>query len=225
LKISSEGDDNIFIDSLRIGPEKNFCYLLICKLTGHSALIDPAFEFSKIVSWTLEKSKLLGFNKSKVSNLLATHWHGDHAGGLNSMKEFFPTAKTGAHASEIPQLKNMEIEVEVPLNDSLPLKIGNFDLRVMHSPGHSVGGCCYITANNLFSGDTLFIGQCGRTDLPGGSDAALFKSLQKIKELDPSILIRPGHDYGLYPYASLGDEMKTNPSLKAKSLADFIAIP
>jgi hydroxyacylglutathione hydrolase len=207
------------IDSLRIGPEKNFTYLIKCSETNKAVLIDPAFDFEKIQIW------LKKFNSPYVTHFFATHGHWDHAGGFNEMLKIYPDAKVVAHEQEFQRLKELGVSLDLALKDGQIFKLGSVEIKVLHTPGHTSGGCCYIVGDQLFSGDTLFIGQCGRTDLEGGSDADLFLSLQKLKTLDQNLIVRPGHDYGSKPYAVLKSEIESNSTLQALSLKEFIALP
>ena len=210
-----------FIDSLRIGPEKNFTYMIMCPETFETALIDPAFECQRVAQWVQKNSH----NQAKMKYLLATHGHWDHSGGMNEMLKFFPEAYVTAHQNEEKRLKEQGIDQKIKTTDGQKLKLGNSEITCLHTPGHTEGGCSYLIDDQLFTGDTLFIGQCGRTDLSGGSDADLFKSLQKLKHLDGNLIVRPGHDYGPKPYDKLSEEIKTNPTLRARSLEEFSSLP
>ena len=215
----------MIVSSLRIGPEKNFCYLIMCSDTGKTALIDPSFDFQRIKDWVDETATKNQVKACEVTYFLATHGHWDHAGGFGEMHQIYPKALVVAHASEKARLQELDVNLDVPLSDGEVFYLGGVPIQAIHTPGHTVGGCCYLTGNQLFSGDTLFIGQCGRTDLSGGSDSDLFLSLQKLKALDPTLTVRPGHDYGRTPFATLAAEIQTNPTLKAASLKEFVALP
>lgn len=213
--------DKAFIAALRIGPEKNFCYMIMCTETFETALIDPAFDYDHIVTWVSENSK----DKATVSYLLATHGHWDHARGMNKMLKFYPAAKVVAHKLEEKRCGELEVLLDLKVSDQDVLKLGRLNIRCIHLPGHTEGGLGYQVGDQIFTGDTLFIGQCGRTDLSGGSDKKLFESLQKLKELDPQLIVRPGHDYGPKPMTTLLEQCKTNPTMLAKNLAEFTALP
>jgi hydroxyacylglutathione hydrolase len=210
------------ISSLRIGPEKNFCYLILCSETNAAALVDASFEFDKVLDW------VKSFNPSnppKIKYLMATHGHWDHAGGFPEMLKRLPEAEVIAHENEEARLQKAGIKLHKPLKDQEEFKVGNLKVKALHTPGHTEGGCCYFVNGQILSGDTLFVGQCGRTDLPGGSDSELFKSLQKLKELPPDTIVLPGHDYGVTPTSTIAHELKSNATMKAKSLEEFIALP
>lgn len=208
------------IDSLRIGPEKNFCYLILCPKTHQAALIDPSFEFDRVIKWVKSKD-----DQAEIAFLIATHGHWDHAGGFPEMLQRVPNAKVVCSLLEESRLRNSKIPVHLTLDDQEVLQVGDFSIRAVLTPGHTEGGCCYVVNDQLFSGDTLFIGQCGRTDMPGGSDEVLYESLQKIKRLPKTLMVRPGHDYGRKPMALLSEELEKNPTLMAKNLEEFKALP
>jgi hydroxyacylglutathione hydrolase len=208
------------IDSLRIGPEKNFTYLIACPTTKKAALIDPAFEFDRVIEWVKEHDP-----KLEIEYLIATHGHWDHAGGFPEMLKRIPTAKVVVHEDEEKRLQKAKIPIHKKLKDGEVFNIGNIKVKALHTPGHTEGGCCYIVENQIFTGDTLFVGQCGRTDREGGSDEKLFSSLNRLKTLDGEILVRPGHDYGITPTSTIAKEMATNPTMKVKTVAEFKALP
>jgi hydroxyacylglutathione hydrolase len=209
------------LESLRIGPEKNFCYAIVCPETSDAALIDPAFEFDRVLTWL----KSLSTKPVKLKYLIATHGHWDHAGGFPDMLERVPDAKVVAAEGEASRLKKAGIDLDVPLKDGQELKVGNVIVRALNTPGHTEGGCCYLVENQIFTGDTLFVGQCGRTDLEGGSDELLFASLQKLKSLPGTLIVRPGHDYGSTPTSTIANEIRSNPTMAARTLREFIALP
>lgn len=210
----------MIVDSLRIGPEKNLAYLIKCEESGEAALVDPAYELDRIQSW-IEGTH----GPVQIKFLLATHWHSDHAGKMGEAKRLFPEAQIAIQELDVAMAEQLGYSVDRHLKSDEVLSIGNTKLKVIHTPGHSEGGCCFLVGDQLLTGDTLFVGNCGRTDLPGGDDKKLFESLQLIKTLDPQLIIRPGHDYGATPSEKLGNEMLTNPTLQAKTLNEFTGIP
>jgi len=113
---------------------------------------------------------------------------------------------------------------DIGAKDGSVLSLGDaMRLTFIHTPGHSPESMC-VKVNDfaLVTGDTLFIGECGRTDLPGGDANALFDSFEKIRELDPSLIVYPGHDYGNARKATLGEELKTNYTLAKMTREEFI---
>lgn len=96
-------------------------------------------------------------------------------------------------------------------------------LKFIHTPGHSPESMCIqVNDRALITGDTLFIGECGRTDLPGGDASTLFDSFEKLRMLEPSLIIYPGHNYGNTPSSTLGEELKTNYTLAKRTRDEFV---
>jgi glyoxylase-like metal-dependent hydrolase (beta-lactamase superfamily II) len=212
----------VMIESLRIGPEKNFTYLISCSKTHKAVLVDAAFDQSRVAEWSKSKN---------VEFLLATHGHWDHSEGLLQMQKLLPQAQIACHELDEYRLTKFGCKNIVVLTDKQILKLGDtVEIHVLHTPGHTEGGTCYLVKENdqeiaLLTGDTLFIDQCGRTDLPGGNEKDLFNSLQKIKLLPPHLQIYPGHDYGPKPTATLKEQFQTNSVLRVNTFDEFKLIP
>jgi glyoxylase-like metal-dependent hydrolase (beta-lactamase superfamily II) len=115
------------------------------------------------------------------------------------------------------------VDKDVELVDGDTLKVGGIVIEVIHTPGHSPDSICLLIDDKLLTGDTLFVGECGRTDTPGGSAKDMYKSLfHKISKLDDDIQVYPGHDYGTKPHSTIGEEKRTNYTLEKRSLEEFI---
>jgi len=140
------------------------------------------------------------------------------------IKKSIPSLKIVASESDGAKLN---IGVDVIISDGDQLKLGKVNLKFILTPGHTPGGICIIVDNEaLLTGDTLFIGDCGRTDLPGGDLTQMYNSLnEKIKSLPDNLIVYPGHDYGDKPFDTLGNQKRTNKTLLAKNLNDFSKIP
>ncbi len=215
--------DYIF-KSLRIGPEKNFTYFILCKQTGSAALFDPAFESENVFKWATDIAEKAGV-ELKLEYFIATHGHWDHAGGFLKLRELFPAAKIAVNINDGFRLTQLQTPVDLKLKDGDKIQIGKLEVSVLHTPGHTEGGSCFLIDDVILTGDTLFIDQCGRTDLSGGDEKTLYESLQKIKSLPENLTVYPGHDYGPVPYATIRDQKKSNPTLKAKTFNEFKEIP
>ena len=112
-----------------------------------------------------------------------------------------------------------------PVSGGDKIKVGKVGVEFIHTPGHTPGSQCFLVNNRLVSGDTLFIGYCGRCDLPGGNPDQMYESLtQKLAKLGDDTLLYPGHNYSDAPVNRLGDEKKTNPYLAARSAKDFYRV-
>jgi hydroxyacylglutathione hydrolase len=130
-------------------------------------------------------------------------------------------AATGA---KIIQHKNSPLYKQIPVDDGETIKLGKIQIKILHTPGHSKDSICLIADGKLvFTGDTLFIGNCGRTDLPGSDPAEMYHSLfDKVAKLDGSLTVYPGHDYGPSPTSTIETEKKTNYVLQPRSKKDFL---
>ncbi len=198
------------VKQIRVGPMQNLSYLLVDQGSREALAIDSGWETDPIVD-AAEREKMI------VKYAVATHDHFDHVKTLRELAERLG-AKVVAHEAS-------RIEADLRVKGGDTLELGQAKVEVIHTPGHSEGSICLFDGRNLFTGDTLFIGNCGRTDLPGGSVRKMYHSLHDtILALPPETLIYPGHDYGDTPYRTLGEERKTNPTLLAKSLEEFVGV-
>jgi len=207
----------IIVRQIPVGTFEVFSYVVACPLTREAAIIDPAGESDKILSVLSQESLHAGF-------ILNTHGHADHILANERLKEvlsipvcmhrldmdFFCNPETRERASRELGL-SCEIAVDIPLSDGQILALGELGIRVIHSPGHTPGSSCFLVKGNLFTGDTLFVGSAGRTDLAGGSLDVLIDSIrEKLLVLPGDTVIWPGHDYGETLYSTIEREMKEN---------------
>ena len=194
-----------------------FCYLIGDENSKTCALIDPAFDIGRILS---EAQRL----QYRITHIINTHGHSDHTAGNRAVK-----AATGAqlliHELDAQRLGKMlhntfsrilggkgSPRPDVLLRDGDIVRIGETNLKVLHTPGHTPGSICLYADGNLFTGDTLFVGAVGRIDLPGGSRLQLRMSFrEKIFTMPADTIVWPGHDYGPAPRSTLEHEKNTNP--------------
>ncbi|MEE3192183.1 MAG: MBL fold metallo-hydrolase, partial [Candidatus Thermoplasmatota archaeon] len=126
-------------------------------------------------------------------------------------------AKVAAHSKAI-------FHVNQYLNHGDTLQVGNITVEVLHTPGHAHDSVCLVADRHLFTGDTLFVGECGRTDLPGSNPRQLHHSLFEVLAVVPNTaIVWPGHDYGPHPSSTMGDERRSNYVLEPRSLEEFVA--
>jgi len=219
MKVLSEHNANNYTEIIQMRLDKmaTFCYMIGDKDSETCALIDPAFETKEILS----KVKSSGF---KVTHLINTHNHADHTAGNASI-----ISNTGAKlfihnldAQKLTSIANRTFSRLLGggkspkpltlLEDNDTINIGKTSLKVLHTPGHTPGGICLYMEGSVFTGDTLFVGAVGRTDLRGGSMRKMLKSIhEKIYTLPKETRVWPGHDYGGMPYSTVENEMRTNP--------------
>ena len=205
----------MIIKQLSIGYD-NFCYILSDPIEKIAAVIDPGYSAEKIFTFLEE-------NNLNIKYIIATHYHSDHTNAIPEIKTHYP--KSQILCSEIEN-KNMHPKADITITDDAKLLLGTVKLHFILTPGHTPGGICILVDNiALITGDTLFIDDCGRTDLPGGNLEDMYNTLQnKIKPLADNIIVYPGHNYGPKPFDSLGNQKKTNKTLAVNTFEEFSKI-
>jgi hydroxyacylglutathione hydrolase len=207
------------IEQIKVGFMEVFCYLISCSRTKEALFIDPAGNEEELVGMIQEKKLILKY-------LVNTHGHADHTCGNQKVKAL-TGAKIVMHEMDDRVFNSPEGEImarqwgfapsppaDITVNDGDMIVIGDLSLRVIHTPGHSPGGICLHSDGHLFTGDTLFVGGIGRTDLPGSSHEQFMRSIrEKLLTLPPETVVWPGHDYGMRPSSTIGYEKTTNPWL------------
>lgn len=208
----------MFLEPLRVGSIGNFCYLLGDAEGGTGLVVDPAFDPDLILA-AVRKHRL------DVTRIVLTHHHFDHINAATALKARTGATITAHRACEPLVRGSVHIDAYIADGTDMDWK-GNGRIEVLHTPGHSPGGICLIADGRwLITGDTLFIGNCGRTDLEGGDAQALFQSLARLKRLPDGLIVCPGHDYGPAPSRLLGEEKRLNPALAATTFEEFLAVP
>jgi len=204
------------IKQLKIGID-NFSYTVYCPDKKDALIVDPSYDASKALNFIKQ-------NNLNLKYVIITHYHFDHSKDITSIKKAVPSVKI--IASELDG-KKLNEKVDLFVKDKQKLKLGKINLQFILTPGHTPGGICILVDNEaLITGDTLFIGDCGRTDLPGGNINQMFKSLhEKIKSLPNNLIVYPGHDYGEKPFDTLVNQKRKNKTLLAKNLEEFSKIP
>ncbi len=219
----------IYFKQLEIGPMQNYVYLLGDPTTHEAAVVDAAWDVDMIVR-TAEED---GY---RVTKDLVTHFHPDHLGGdlmghsIRGAAELIAKvpAKVHIHKAELPfvhRLTGLSASDVVPVEGGDEVAIGNLKVKFVHTPGHTPGSQCFLVGNALVSGDTLFIGSCGRVDLPGSNPEDMYRSLtQVLGALPDETLLYPGHNYADRPRSTLGDEKRTNMMMRFRTLGDFLSV-
>jgi hydroxyacylglutathione hydrolase len=188
----------MIIKQIAIGYMDNFSYLIGCENTRQALVIDPGSDVDQIVS-IARKENL------EIVTIVNTHGHGDHTAGNAALKE-----RTGARVVIHELDGDRYPAADVLLSDEETLQLGDLTVDVIHTPGHTPGGICLHARGNLFTGDTLFVGDSGRTDLAGGDRPSMGKSICRLMELPDDTVVWPGHDYGPTPSSTLGWEKRNN---------------
>ncbi|HKY32587.1 MAG TPA: MBL fold metallo-hydrolase [Candidatus Polarisedimenticolia bacterium] len=207
---------------IEVGPMQNFNYLIGCPRTGLAAWVDPAWEAGRM----LEAAAGAGL---KVSRLLITHTHPDHIEALGEAAAL-TDAVTYVHEREVSaargRLRRQDPVCGVRDNDTV--QVGDLAVRALHTPGHTPGAVCWLVPGEgeapaaVFTGDTLFIGRCGRTDFPGSDPDAMFDSLGRLASLGDETLVYPGHNYAELPVSTIGRERTDNVHMSAPGRREFL---
>ena len=186
----------------------NFTYVVEDDETSEAIVIDPSWDLDTI-------EQVIKRNDLKIKYIVNTHHHFDHTLGNQAMAE-----STGA---PIIQHEASELENDIKVKDGDVITFGNSELQVYHTPGHSKDSICLVGDGKIFSGDTLFVGNCGRVDLPGGSAKELYHSLFDILyTLDDNLELYCGHNYGHTKISSIGKEKTTNLVMQRRTEEEFI---
>lgn len=196
---------------IKVGQMANFTYIVADEENGEAAIIDPSWDLDKIFQ-TLKK------NNWRAKYIINTHTHFDHVIGNEQVAELT--------AAKIVQHKNSQLEKDIAVSDGDTIEIGHIRLRVLYTPGHSKDSICLILDDQfILTGDTLFVGNCGRVDLPGSDAKEMYDSLfNRLAKLDENLVVYPGHNYGPTPMSTIGHEKKTNYVLQPRSKQEFFQL-
>ncbi len=209
-------EDEMELHSIALGPFQANAWLLVDGGTRHAMLIDPGDEPETLLSWIGEKGVELKY-------LIATHGHLDHVAASREVAAEFGL-KLHIHKNDLPilsRLRDSRLGLGLPpvdppesteiLEEGKEIRLGNLSFRVVHTPGHTPGSVCIHGHGLIFTGDLIFMGSVGRTDLPGGNTEELKLSLKrKITVLPDETRILPGHG----PETTVGNEKRMNFFLK-----------
>ena len=191
--------------TLPLGAFQTNCYVVQPEEQNRCILVDPGYEAAKILLFLEEKDLT-------PEAILLTHGHFDHVGAVRELAE-----KTGCPVYLHPEDTSMPAELTGgplyythPLQKGQTLSLAGMEIGVLHTPGHTPGSVCFAIGELLFTGDTLFAGTCGRTDLPGGSFATITRSLAGLRQLQTDYRVFPGHGSA----TTLEREKAANPYLR-----------
>jgi hydroxyacylglutathione hydrolase len=192
----------MIIKQLLLGYLDNFTYIVGCEKTGEAVVIDPAAHAEKIA----EAARKEGLTIRYIVN---THGHFDHTGANGALKKL-----TGARIVRHILDSEGDPAVDIKIEREKTLHVGDIVFRIIHTPGHSPGGICLYAEGNLFTGDTLFVGDSGRTDCEGGHRPTLGASLRNLMTLPDETVVWPGHHYGPATHSTIGWEKRHNANAK-----------
>lgn len=208
------------------GQMANFMYLLGDPERREALVVDPAWDVDSL----LQAADADGY---RITGALVTHYHPDHVGGdlfglrVEGLARLLERAAVPIYVNkhEAEGLKRVTGVSEGDLrrvDDGDTLRLGDREIRFLHTPGHTPGSQCFLVGNRLVAGDTLFVQGCGRVDLPGGDPEAMYHTLTgKLAKLPADTILYPGHHYGPTPTSTIGDELRHNVYLRVPSLPDW----
>ncbi len=198
------------VHQLQVGNMQNFTYILEDEKTGEAVLVDPSWDLDAV-------EQLITRNNLKIKYIVNTHHHFDHTIGNEAM-----TNTTGA---KIIQHEASTLKHDIIVKDGDKIRFGESEVVVFHTPGHSKDSICLVGDGKILTGDTLFVGNCGRVDLPGGSANELYHSLfDVLAKLDDKLVMYSGHNYGTKLASTLGQEKETNFVMQPRTEAEFVEL-
>jgi glyoxylase-like metal-dependent hydrolase (beta-lactamase superfamily II) len=192
----------------------NFVYAIGDRQTGECVLVDPAYDPAALVD-TVEADGMT------VTGVLATHYHPDHVGGsmmghgIAGVAELLERVSCPIHVQrdEVPwvtRTTGLDDADLIAHHSADVINVGEIEIQLVHTPGHTPGSQCFLVDGKLVSGDTLFLDGCGRTDLPGSDHALMIESLRRLAKFDDDIVLYPGHRYSMASSASMGSVKQSN---------------
>ena len=202
------------IHALELGPMENFIYLIEDRASGRAAVVDPAWDVPEVL-------KLADEHGVRITDILLTHSHQDHINGIEAVLQEYDAqlhllkdeARFWGSYLDLPTLHHGGDRIE----------LGDTQIEVLHTPGHTPGSACYRVGDRLITGDTLFVFGCGRCDLRGGDPEQMYVTLKDMVErLPKDIVILPGHNYAVKPTSTLEEQLEGNPFLHFDQLDRFV---
>jgi hydroxyacylglutathione hydrolase len=200
----------------------NFAYVIGDREKREAVIVDPAYAAQELVD-------LVEAEGMKVVGSLATHHHPDHVGGtmmghtLGGIADIdVPTHVHRDEAAFVQRVTGVSDTDLVEHEAGDTIMVGDIPIEVLHTPGHTPGSMCFLVANVLVSGDTLFLEGCGRTDFPGSDPGAMYESLTRLASLPDDTVVCAGHWYSQPPLASLGDVKENNYVLKPRTKEQWL---
>ena len=203
------------LHALELGPMENLIYLVVDHVSQRTAVVDPAWDVPAILQKALDL-------QVRITDILLTHSHHDHINGVEALLAATDAqihlthaeAKFWGRALGKPQLHH----------GGESIKLGETQINVLHTPGHTPGSACFHLPEHLLCGDTLFVYGCGRCDLPGGDPEQMYSTLRRLAtELPRELMTLPGHNYSVKTSCTLEEQIEGNPFLHFEHRDQFVA--
>lgn len=201
--------DPIYFEQHLIGQMRNFGYLIGDPVQKVAAVVDPSFDAHVL-------QKAASNNGYTIQIIFNTHHHTDHVFDNERLADE-TSAKVAAH--ELSRVRK-----DLVLHDGDIVPLGELKIKIVHTPGHSPDSSCFVVGGRVFTGDCLFVGDCGRVDLPGSSVEQMYDSLfNRVRKMEDDLMVCPGHHYGPTSTSTIGREKKSNFTLQPRTLEEFRA--
>lgn len=197
----------MFIKQFSTGGDRNFGYLVADDVSGKALVIDPSFSPKVIVDFARE-------NGYEIAYVFITHDHIDHTNGSATIERL--TRKRPLLLGSTDPTTGIRVE------DGARFPLGELEVRILHTPGHTDDSICIHAGDAVFTGDTLFVGKVGGTDYGAGARAEYESLHTKLLALPETTRVFPGHDYGTAPQSTIGKERRTNPFLLQLDFEAFV---
>jgi hydroxyacylglutathione hydrolase len=236
----ADGDDRLYFRQLLSGRDfavadpmarqmVNFAYAVGDRGSGEALLVDPAYAVGDLLA-------VLEADGMRLVGVLGTHYHADHVGGsfggwtVEGVAALLERAPVPVHVqrAEVPWVvRSAGVgEAELVAHDSGDVvRVGEIEVELLHTPGHTPGSQCFLVRNRLVAGDTLFLEGCGRTDLPGSDPVAMYESLTtRLARVPDEAVLFPGHLYSAEPSATMGETRRTNFVFRPRTVEQWLAM-
>jgi glyoxylase-like metal-dependent hydrolase (beta-lactamase superfamily II) len=197
----------VFVKQFRTGGDRNFGYLVADPRTRKAAVIDPSYSPNQIVDWARA-------NEYTIEYVFCTHDHYDHTNGNEAMRELTGLSPLLFDSTDPGR--------GIAVQDGTRFPLGELEIVVLHTPGHTPDAICLYIGDAVFTGDTLFVGKVGGTDLGAGAEQEYHSLHEKLLTLPDETRVFPGHDVGVQPQSTIVHERETNPFLLQPDLAAFV---
>ena len=214
--VKNQNTSSLFLIQEEIGQMKNYIYLIGDKQTKEVAIVDPAWNVSKIIG-------IIKKNELKLKAIFITHGHKDHTNGIDEvLLDYDIPVYVSKHEASLYKPLGSNIK---QVDNNFDIHFGTTKIEFLHTPGHTPGSQCFKVNQHLIAGDTLFLDGCGRCDLPMGNVEVMYDTIyKKLMKLPNNTIIYPGHNYHHCKNDTLENQKITNPYMNCSHLQSFIQL-